>query len=144
LKAAIDGEMSGRDRPICFWDYDTGHEINAGLEPYIEPELQRGTTPLVKKLDGRLTRDFRNLHHPTITASDFRGSRAILDHRYKLVIQDSSGEGPLSRELFDLYNDPAEKEDLIETMPQIARRLEQLLHDWQESVLRSLTGADYR
>jgi len=144
LKGAIDGEMSGRDRPICFWDYETGHEIHAGLEPYIEPELQKGTTPLVKKLDGRLTRDFRNLHHPTITASDFRGSRAILDHRYKLVIQDSSGEGPLSRELFDLYNDPAEKEDLIEKMPEIARRLEQQLHNWQESVLRSLTGADYR
>jgi arylsulfatase A-like enzyme len=136
--------MSDRPRPIYFWDYDTGHEVNAGLEPYIEPALQKGTTPLVKKLDGRLTRDFRNLHHPTITASDFHGSRAILDHRYKLVVHDSSGDSPLSKELFDLYDDPAEKDNLIEKKSEIAHRLELLLHTWQESVLKSLTGADYR
>ena len=43
-----------------------------------------------------------------------------------------------------LRNDPAEEADLIETKPEIAKNLEQKLRDWQQSVLESLTGADYR
>jgi arylsulfatase A-like enzyme len=143
LKPLIDGEMRERPRPICFWDYDTSQVAEVDLKPYIAPELQEGTTPLVKKMDGRLTRNFRNVHHPVITERDFAGPRVILDNRYKLVVHDEAGT-ELITELFDLRDDPAEKTNLIEVKPEIAENLQQQLREWQESVLSSLTGADYR
>jgi hypothetical protein len=47
------------------------------------------------------------------------------------------------RELFDVRNDPAEQHNLIEQHPEIADQLALRLRDWQDSVLNSLTGADY-
>ena len=49
----------------------------------------------------------------------------------------------LKREIFDLRTDPAEKTDLIEQQSAIAEGLQTQLRRWQESVLQSLTGADY-
>lgn len=143
LKPLIDGVMAERPSPICFWDYDTSQAEKGNPEPYISPELQEGTTPLVKMMDGRLTRNFRNYHHPVIQEQDFTGPRAILDNRYKLVVHDGSGS-ELTTELFDLRDDPAEKTNLADEKPEIAGNLMQQLRKWQESVLSSLTGADYR
>ena len=77
LKALIDGDMTERPSPICFWSYDTSREDEGDPEPYIDPKLQEGTTPLVKIMDGRFTRNFRNFHHPNITDEDFSGPKAI-------------------------------------------------------------------
>lgn len=142
LMPLIRGEMEERPAPICFWDFETSHIVAAGPEPYIDPELQQGTTPLVKIMDGQYTRSFRNFHHPKITEEDYAGERAILDNRYKLVI-DGQEKGA-NKELFDLDNDPAEQHNLIASEPEIAEKLEQQLLEWQESVLQSLSGADYR
>jgi arylsulfatase A-like enzyme len=141
LSPLIDGEMSERPHPICFWDFDTSQEGRG--EPYLDANLQEGTTPLVKKMDGRLTRNFRNFHHPVISDEDFSGPRAILDNRYKLVIDNNRG-GLSEAELFDLLSDPAEEKDLVEEKPEIAEDLALQLRNWQESVLNSLLGADYR
>lgn len=142
LAPMIAGDMMQRPAPICFWDYDTKHEIALGTEPYIDPELQVGTTPLVKVMDGQYTRSFRNFHHPRITAEDFEGPRAIVDNRYKLVIHGELDKNS-GKELFDLHSDPGEKKDLFEAQPEIAAQLEKTLYEWQQSVLNSLTGADY-
>lgn len=154
FKSLIDGEMSERPTPIFFWNYNNGNQgltnlgfgtnrdTQNGLEPYIDPRLQEGTTPLVKKLGGRLTRTFLNFHHRTITEEDFFGPRAILDNRYKLVIDAQRGSDATT-ELFDLLNDRAEQDNLIETRPEIANNLKRQLRNWQQSVLNSLTGADY-
>jgi hypothetical protein len=147
LKPLIDNKMASRAQPICFWSYNAGRDVNGGLQPYIAPELQEGTTELVKRMNGRLTRNFRNFHHPAIREEDFAGPRAILDNRYKLVIDGQPGAKPGSEsvvELFDLRADLAEEDNLIEAKPQIAKKLERQLRDWQQSVLKSLTGADYR
>ena len=140
LKAVIDSEMMERPEPICFWTYDTSGERRH--QTYLDPTLQRGTTPLVKNMDGLFTRDFLNFHHPAIAEADFAGARAVLDGRYKLVIHDRSGKDPL-RELFDLREDRTESVNLIESRPELAGKLEQHLRAWQRSVLESLTGADY-
>jgi len=139
LTPLIDGEMIQRPNPVCFWSYKGTNE----KRPYIDPKLQEGTTPLVKQMGGLYTRNFRNLHHPKITPQDFAGARSILDNRYKLVVHDKPG-GEFERQLFDVRDDPAEKVDLIETKSDVAKNLEQQLRDWQQSVLESLTGADYR
>jgi hypothetical protein len=70
-----------------------------------------------------------------------RGVHATAAH--KLVIHESQ-EGKPTLELFDLVSDPAEKNDLFERQPELVRKLQGELRDWQQSVLRSLTGADYR
>ena len=142
LMPLIDGEMTLRPTPICFWNYDTKHESASKPGPYIDPKLQEGTTPLVKKMGGRLTRNFSNFRHPAVTEQDFAGPRAIVDNGYKLVIAGQGGNASL-KELFDLREEPAEKNNLIDSQPETAKRLERELRAWQESVLKSLTGADY-
>ena len=142
LQRLIDGEMTQRPTSICFWSYRTNRKRKNQPKPYIDPKLQEGTTPLVKMLAGRYTRNFRNFHHPEITEQDFDGPRVILDNRYKLVVDAQAGDRS-ERELFDLRDDRAEKNNLIEKEPEVARNLEKQLHEWQQSVLESLTGADY-
>ncbi len=133
--------MTERPKPLWFWQFDTAHLGKA--EPYIDPQLQEGTCPLVKKSGGKATRDFSNFRHTIITDSDYLGPRAIIDGRYKLVVHEQK-KGGSKQELFDLVADPAEKANLLEQQPDIAKKLQSDLHVWQTSVLHSLTGADYR
>ena len=113
------------------------------LKPWIDPELQKGTTPLVKKSGGKATRDFTNYHHPAISEADYLGPRSIIDGDFKLVIHDQK-KGEPKKELFDLKMDPAEKTNLIKQQPAVAEKLQIQLHEWQQGVLQSLTGADYK
>jgi arylsulfatase A-like enzyme len=141
LKPLLEGKMTSRASPIGFWNGRARQPAGAA-KSYIDPELQKGTTPLVKLgPDGGATRNFQNLHHPDIQEQDFGGPRAMLDNRFKLVIDGGTGTG---KELFDVRSDPAEKKNLIATHAAEARKLEQQLRAWQQSVLESLTGADYR
>jgi arylsulfatase A-like enzyme len=142
LVTLFDGKMTARPNPIGFWNGHARKGPEGAATPYIDPELQKGTTPLVKLgPDGTPTRNFQNFHHPDVQEQDFAGPRAILDNRYKLVID---GERQPSKELFDVRQDPAEKNNIIAAHPAEARKLEQQLRAWQQSVLQSLTGADYR
>jgi arylsulfatase A-like enzyme len=140
LVALFNGNLRERPAPICFWNGRP--RADASAKPYIDPELQKGTTPLAKLgPDGAPTRDFQNFHHPHIQEQDFGGARAILGNRYKLVIDGARGNG---KELFDVRSDPAEKNNLIIAHAADAKKLEDQLRTWQQSVLQSLTGADYR
>lgn len=141
LSPVFDGILDARPSPMAFWDFDTRRLMTSNPMPYIDPALQQGTTPLVKLSGGKATRDFRNFHHPAITEGDFLGPRSIIDGDHKLVIRERNGE--TSIELFDLKADPAEKDDLSGEHPELIQKLQTDLHAWQESVLNSLTGADY-
>jgi arylsulfatase A-like enzyme len=140
LTPVFEDEMSRRPKPIFFWSYDTGAETSVKRAPYIEPTLQEGTTPLKKKMDGKYTRTFRNLKHPKIRKSDYGGPRTLLGNRYKLVIE---GEKGATLELFDIIADPYEKTNVAGKHPKLVERLQRELREWQDSVLNSLTGADY-
>ena len=138
LVSAMEGEVSERPEPICFWSFDREGSENG--DPYINPELQSGTCPLAKLMNGKFTRDFQNYHHQEIVQADFEGARAILDGRFKLVVD---GEPDSGQELFDIRTDAAESENLASCHPMDAQRLGDELRRWQQSVLESLTGADY-
>lgn len=142
LSAAFDGEATRRPVPLYFWIYDTAGLERSKPRPWIAPKLQQGTTPLVKYLAGKLTRDFTNFHQPPVTEADYRGPRAIIDGQYKLVVHDRNSGTP-RRELFDLESDPAEKKNVHMQQPAVADKLEAKLRQWQASVLQSLRGADY-
>jgi arylsulfatase A-like enzyme len=141
LMPLIDGKMTERPSAICFWKYDFVNLRARNPKPWFKPDEVVGTTPLVKIMDGRFTRHFENYHQPEIIEKDYTGSRSILDNRYKLVID---GDNESSKELFDMRADPAEKNNLIKDKPDVAMKLEKQLRDWQESVLKSVRGADYK
>lgn len=142
LTDLIDGTMTERSNPLYFWSYANRGDDDAQRAPYIDPELQKGTTPLVKFMRGLLTRNFINLKFDHIIEADYRGARAIIDEDWKLVVHEKK-DRKLQTELFNLANDPAETTDLLDQHPAMATELRAKLHDWQDSVLQSLTGADY-
>ena len=143
LTPLLDGQMTARPKPLYFWEFNTGGIGKSKAEPYIDPELQQGTTPLAKLAGGKATRDFSNFRHPVITDTDYLGPRAIIDGHFKLVIHEQK-KGDPKKELFDLETDPAEKTNLIDQQSVTAEKLQTQLRDWQRSVLQSLTGADYK
>lgn len=137
----IDGKMKKRPSPMYFWSYNT-RNLNVGkLKPYIDPELQKGTTPLVKLMGDIPTRNFRNYHHPPINERSYTGPRTIIGNRYKLVIEGEKNSGV---ELFDLRADGAESKNLAKAKPGVVKEMKQQLRQWQKSVLNSLRGGDYQ
>ena len=143
LTPLLDGAMTARPAPIQIWNFDSSRFRAGQAEPYLDPELQKGTSPLAKLQGGKATRDFLNYRHPgPLTEDDYRGPRAIIDGRYKLVIHDGRRAEP-RRELFDLEADPGEKTDLSARHPATVETLQRQLRTWQDSVLQSLLGRDY-
>ncbi|MFT7036446.1 MAG: arylsulfatase A-like enzyme [Cyclobacteriaceae bacterium] len=138
LVPMIDGEMNTRPSPMFFWDIEGQIAVNEESRPYIEMKLQEGTIPLVKKLHGKYTRTFVNWRYPKVSENDVGGPRTMIDNRYKLVMDQES-----DIELFDLVEDRAENNNLIDSHPDIAEKMQKQLYDWQQSVLKSLSGADY-
>jgi hypothetical protein len=53
------------------------------------------------------------------------------------------GEKDNGIELFDIVRDPYETTNLAEELPAITASLQDQMKDWQDSVLKSLTAADY-
>jgi len=142
LSAALDGKMTARPNPLFFWEYEPGRLLKSKPQPWIDPELQKGTTPLVKLMGGKATRDFTNFRQPPVVDEDYLGARAIIDGDFKLVIHET--KNGVRTELFDLEADPGEKANLASKDPATTERLQSKLRDWQKSVLHSLSGADYR
>ena len=141
LTPLIDGRMTSRPAPVFFWSFDVGGLAGRDHDPYLDPALQSGTTPLVKLMDGIATRNFRNIRYPAVDERDFAGARVIMDGDYKLVVDGGRGTGV---ELFDLREDRAESRNLAESEPAVTADLERRLREWQRAALASLTGADYR
>jgi arylsulfatase A-like enzyme len=142
LTGVLDGTMTERTKPLFFWAFSTQRVARSNFQPWIDPELQQGTTPLVKLQGGKATRDFLNFRHPAITDDDYLGPRAIIDGRLKLVIHEGNG-GEANIELFDLDADSAESTNLAAQQPDHAGHLQVRLREWQQSVLHSLSGGDY-
>ncbi len=67
------------------------------------------------------------------------GPAAWNDNRYKLVKPARD-----KYELYDLTVDPSEKTDLAAEHPEIVNRMKAELKNWQESVIRSWRGEDYK
>lgn len=131
-----------RRPPIFFWSFDTSADQQK--EPVFSAVEQEGTTPLVKMMAGRYTRNFTNFQHPQIVPGDYRGTRVILDGNYKLIVSENPKSDESVQEFYQLEEDPAETQNLAETQPEQTAKLARELLDWQSSVLKSLTGGDYQ
>ena len=105
---------------------------------WVNEELSRGTTPTTRNP----AIDFQNFRHPVAKTSDFGGEAAWTDNRFKLVTGQPRRGEPRT-ELFDLLADPKETKNIAAGHPDVVKRMTDQLHEWQRSVERSLTGADY-
>jgi arylsulfatase A-like enzyme len=123
--------------------FQPGKVFDETAQPYIDPKLQEGTTPLAKIMDGKFTRLFHNLKYDQVSENDFAGERAIMKNQYKLLVE---GKTPNKKgfELYDIQNDPGEKINLTDEHLEIVEEMQTELRKWQESVLNSLTEADYK
>lgn len=142
LVPALKGSPFERPSPLCFWEYTPSPGNRDRATPWIDLERQQGTTPLVKLMAGKATRDFLNYRFPADTPLDSTGPRAIIDGSLKLVLHELPN-GSVREELFDLSSDPAERHNRIAENPDAARQLKQRLQEWQQNVWQSLLGADY-
>lgn len=131
-----------RTEPIFFWKFDFDHAFGDSPKPYIEKDLQEGTTPLAKMMDGKYTRTFRNYVYPKISENDFVGERVMMTNRFKLIL-DGNTLDSVGYELYDLRNDRAERLNIAHRYPELVDEMQEEMKEWQESVLNSLTGADY-
>jgi arylsulfatase A-like enzyme len=120
LVPLMDGTMKTRPSPLAFWVFDR----KGGKDPWIDPGKQKGNW-----------RTFKNWKYPNPRTSEFGGGAAIIDGRYKYH---SGGT------LYDLQADPKESKDLAGQQADVARRMKRRLEEWQTSVERSLSGADYQ
>ncbi|MFW6277207.1 MAG: hypothetical protein ACOC1J_00955 [Prolixibacteraceae bacterium] len=77
-----------------------------------------------------------------ISEKDFAGERSMMNEPYKLVLEENSPNGR-GFELYDIHNDPGEATNLAGKYPEMIKEMQVELYKWQESVLNSLTGADY-
>ncbi len=141
LLSLIRGQKLDSRPPIGFWSFNIGGVDRS--KPYISAKQQQGTTPLVKMLGGRYTRNFMNFHYPEVRDRDFGGTRVWLDGAFKLVVKSSKRKQD-QVELFNVRKDPAEAENLAKQDPKRVQAMRTGLRAWQTSVLTSLTGADYR
>lgn len=131
--------ISERPTPLFFWSFDIPALLRQNPELYLDPKLQEGTTPMVKlTAEGSPLRNFNNVRLPPIVESDYGGTRAVIDGRYKLIQQKVTKKTPKAQELYDLESDPGETNDILSDKPEIAEKLAKELRTWQDSVLNSL------
>lgn len=140
LTGLLDQSLQQRPTPIFFWMFNTGADKQR--DPWIDRQLQIGTTPLVKMMGNIHTRNFTNFKHPEITPSDYTGNRAMLLPNYKLVIRGNGNNQ--SVELFRMPDDTGEENNVAAEYPEVVKSMQQHMKTWQDSVLKSLTGADYQ
>jgi len=139
LLPMIRGEVEKRRQPVYFWSFNT-KSLSADSKPWIPADLQEGTTPLVKLMNGKPTRTFRNVQVDQIQDGSYKGPRAITTQNYKLILDQS---GSSSIELYDLSSELGEQNNLAKAQPEKVKELQKLMREWQTSVLASLQGKDY-
>ena len=68
--------------------------------------------------------------------------RIWIDGEYELNLEDSRYKGATPVRLFDIFKDPAHKNNLAAQLPDVVRRMRNALEEWQRSVRSSYDGKD--
>jgi arylsulfatase A-like enzyme len=132
--------------PVCTSDiFPTVRDVTGTL--VANPVQPLDGISLVPLLEGKMTERPRPIgfwHGGGKNMDRDAGHAAWTDNRYKLhKIAEKKKDG-VSFELYDLLDDPSEKNDLAKTKPDVVAKMKPELETWQDSVLRSLHGEDYK
>ncbi len=146
LNAVVQGTMKQRPTSFGVWRYHSRAESKHG--EWMAFASQTGETPT----DSNPATQFTNYKHPVAKTENFGGDVVWIDNRFKLMI-DTTGRHrdiqevitPITDDvsLFDLENDPQETVNVAKKFPEIVTKMTSQLQQWQASVERSLTGAEY-
>jgi len=71
------------------------------------------------------------------------GKQAVIDDNIKLVHSGAKNKQKKQFELYDLSSDPNESNNLIEKKPELAKRMKQLMKEFDDSIEASVAGKDY-
>lgn len=141
LVPLIDRKISARPQPMGFWNHPTGgigtpsHKWMTELLEAQKAGKQTGNRSRLRLDAGKLTRQY-----PEDT---FPGHAAWLDWPWKLHrIQRKAGK--VRWELYNLAEDPGEKDDLVARHGDRVKSMKSALESWLGSVVRSLNGKDYQ
>ncbi|MFB0525207.1 MAG: sulfatase-like hydrolase/transferase [Phycisphaerae bacterium] len=140
LVPLIDGRMKSRPKPMGFWDYPIGG-IRTPSKEFMSELLaaQKSGNEVGDKSRLRLDAGQITKQYPE---DAFPGHAAWLDWPWKLHrIEKKKG---LKLELYNLAEDPGEKNDLAAQYSERVESMKAKLEAWQKSVVRSLNGEDYR
>jgi len=139
LLPLIDDKMTERPKPIGFWDHaQGGHSTpSAKLMAELLQAQQAG-----REIDPHTFGP--NAHKVTkqYPLDQFPGHAAWLDWPWKLHRIERKGSPKF--ELYNLADDPGEKNDLADAQPDRAGAMKAELEAWLTSVVHSLNGDDYR
>jgi hypothetical protein len=140
LVSVIDGKMKSRPKPMGFWDYPIGG-ISTPSKKFMSELLaaqqkgdEVGDRSRLRLEAGKITKQYPQDNLP--------GHSAWLDWPWKL--HRINAKKGVKFELYNLTEDPEERNDLAGRRPERAKTMKGKLEEWQKSVVRSLNGEDYR
>lgn len=138
LVPLFNNKIKYRTRPLGFWYY---REIPGNLmaSDQIIKNYQR-------VLNGEIAKDPLNeglqnppeKKYPGIDIYPYSGQSAWIDNQWKLY-QDGN-----SFELYNLDKDPKEEHNLANQFPERVQKMKEALVNWQNSVIGSIQGKDYK
>lgn len=138
LAAVISGEQTSRPG-MGFW-----HGFRDGQGTWSDRIIKAlMEAKMAGKPNPHPERILKNVNEfPDFESLDSRGHAAWNAWPWKLHRIESRGN--VKYELYHLVNDPMEDKDLSKQEPERVRELTTALENWQQSVLRSWSGADYQ
>lgn len=138
LAAVISGEQTTRPG-MGFW-----HGFRDGQGTWSDKIIKAlMEAKMAGKPNPHPERILKNVNEfPDFESLDSRGHAAWNAWPWKLHRIESRGN--VKYELYHLVNDPMEAKDLSKQEPERVRELTTALENWQQSVLRSWSGADYQ
>jgi arylsulfatase A-like enzyme len=131
----LEGRMQQRPQPLGFWHYGA-----AQGQPMRSDEIVRELYEQQRAGEPESINEGR-LYGPDLDydeADDRPGPSVWMDGDWKLHRRD---DGVYL--LFNLADDKGEQNNLIDLHADRAKRMQAELHEWEESVIRSMRGEDY-
>lgn len=137
LLPLIDGTMKDRGKAMGFWVYPArGIPMRSSQMLQEMARKQKSGRPLPAPADpGKITEKY--------SKEDLPGNAAWIDGDYKLLHRRLGKNATGRYLLFDLGNDPQEKNDLSEKQPERVANMKAAMLAWKKSVIGSLNGEDY-
>jgi arylsulfatase A-like enzyme len=138
LKPLLASDMDRREKPLGFWHYPVpGVGVNSQQVLQQMAGRQKGPSAAPAATTNI------PVETPPYSETELPGHAAWLDGNWKLHrIANRTGE--VRFELYDLAHDMQEKTDLVAKEPARVESMKQQLSTWQQSVVRSLNGEDYK
>jgi hypothetical protein len=130
--------MDKRTKPLGFWDYREIRGFGIRSDQIIQEYkmIVEGKVPLDSLNEGLLNTPGQK--YVGLNQYPYSGSFAWIDDEWKLHQKGNDFE------LYNLENDPMEQRNLLDQFPDRVKKMKDALTSWQNSVIRSVHGEDYK